>query len=154
MTLNIPLEAVSCRVRFNDTYLAICSLYLPPNTSIVDDDTISLISQIPGNRLVLGEFNVHHQQWGSERSSVRGEQIFDIMLQTNLCLLNDGSATRVDDRTGNASVIDLSLLSPGILLDFYCEVIDDSHGSAHLPICRELIVMVLIHVLLGFKVLV
>ena len=51
------------------------------------------------------------------------------------CLLNYGSATRVDDRTGNASAIDLSLLSPGILPDFSGEVIDDSHGSDHLPIC-------------------
>ena len=135
VTLNTPLEAVACRVRFNNTYLAICSLYLPPNAPIVDDDITSLISQLPGNRLVLGDFNAHHQQWGSERSSVRGEQIVDIMLQTNLCLLNDGSATRVDDRTGNASAIDLSLLSPAILPDFSWEVIDDSHGSDHLPIC-------------------
>ena len=84
VTLNTPLEAVACRVRFNNTYLAICSLYLPPNTPIVDDDITSLISQLPSNRLVLGDFNAHHQQWGSERSSVRGEQIVDIMMQTNL----------------------------------------------------------------------
>ena len=113
VTLNTPLEAVACSVRFNNTYLNICSLYLPPNAPIVDDIT-SLISQLPGNRLVLGDFNAHHQQWGSERSNVGGEQIVDIMFQTNLCLLNDGSATRVDDRTDNASAIDLSLLSPGI----------------------------------------
>ena len=131
------MEAVACRVRFNNTYLAICSLYLPPNTPIVDDDIISLISQLPGNRLVLGDFNAHHQQWGRERSSlgVRVGLIVEIMLQTNLCLLNDGGATRVDDRTVNAFAIDLSLLSPCILPDFSWEVIDDSHGSDHLPIC-------------------
>ena len=117
-TLNTPLEAVASRVRFNNTYLAICSLYLPPNTPIVDDDIISLFSQLSGNRLVLGDFNAHHQQWGSERSSVREEQIVDLKLQKKLCLLNDGSATRVDERTGNASAINLSLLSPGILPDF------------------------------------
>ena len=48
VTLNTPLEAVACRVRFNNTYLAMCSLYLPPNTPIVDDDITSLISQLPG----------------------------------------------------------------------------------------------------------
>ena len=118
VTLNTHLEAVTWRMRFNNTYLAICSLYLPPNTPIFYDIT-SLISQLPGNRLVLGDFNTHHQQWGGERSSVRGDQIVDIcMLQTNLCLLNDGSASRVDDRTGNAFAIDLSLLSPGIIPDF------------------------------------
>ena len=54
----------------------------------------------------------------SERSSVRGEQIVDILLQTNLCLLNDGSATLIDNQTGYTSAIDLSLLSPSILPDF------------------------------------
>ena len=52
VTLNTPLEAVACRVRLNNTYLVICSLYLPPNTPIVDDDITSLTSQLPGNRLV------------------------------------------------------------------------------------------------------
>ena len=135
VTLNTPLEAVACRVKFNDAYLAICSLYLPHNTSISDDDITSLISQLPGNRLILGDFNAHHQQWGSERSSPRGEQIVNLLLQTNLCLLNDGSATRVDDRTGTATAIDLSVASANIFPDFSWEVIDDSHGSDHLPIC-------------------
>ena len=62
---------------------------LASQSQVVEDDITSLISQLPGNRLVL-DFNAHHQQWGSERSSVRGEQRVDIMLQTNLCLLNDG----------------------------------------------------------------
>ena len=41
--------------------------------------------------------------------------------------------TRVDDRTGDASAIDLLLHSPNILPDFW-EIIDDFHGSDHLPI--------------------
>ena len=53
VALNTPLEAVACRVKFNDAYLAICSLYLPHNTSMSDDIT-SLISQLPGNRLISG----------------------------------------------------------------------------------------------------
>ncbi|ORD93096.1 RTJK, partial [Enterospora canceri] len=135
VTLDTTLEAVACRVKFNGTYLAICSLYLPSNTPIADDDLKSLFHQLPGNKLVLGDFNAHHQQWGSERSSARGEQIVNILLQTNLCLLNNGCATRVDDRTGNATAIDLSLASPNMFSDFSWEVSDDAHGSDHLPIC-------------------
>ena len=135
VTLNTPLEAVACRVRFNDTYLAICSLYCPPNTPVADADYLSLVGQLPGNKLVVGDFNAHHQQWGGVRSSNRGEQIVNTLLQTNLCLLNDGSATRVDDRTGTATAIDLSLASANILPDFTWEVIDDSYGSDHMPIC-------------------
>ena len=69
------------------------------------------------------------------RCDARGEQITNHLMQTNLCLLNNGSATRVDDRTGNASAIDLSMSSANISPDFSWEVIDDSYGSDHLPIC-------------------
>ena len=67
VALNTPLGAVECRVKCNDACLAIYSFYLPHNTSISDDDISSLISQFPGNRLILGDFNAHHQQWGSVR---------------------------------------------------------------------------------------
>ena len=89
VTLDTTLEVVAYRVKFNGTYLIICSLYLTPNTPIADDDLRSLFHQLPGNKLVLGDFNAHHQQWGSDVSSVRGEQIVNILLQTNLCCLND-----------------------------------------------------------------
>ena len=51
-------------------------------------------------------------------SSVREEQIVDLKLQKNFCLLNDGSVASVDEPTSNASAITLSLLSLGILPDF------------------------------------
>ena len=102
VTLNTPLEAVACRVRFNNTYLAICSLYLPPNAPIVDDNITSLFSQLPGNRLVLGNFNARHQQWVGERSGECGEEIVNIIL---ICHLNNGNMTRVDDLTGNAPAL-------------------------------------------------
>ena len=41
----------------------------------------------------------------------------------------------VDDRTGTSTAIDLSLASANIFPDFSWEVINDSHGSDHLPIC-------------------
>ncbi|KAK3871092.1 hypothetical protein Pcinc_023738 [Petrolisthes cinctipes] len=59
----------------------------------------------------------------------------DIIQQSNLCLLNDGQATRVDDRSGNFSAIDLSLASPDIHQDFSWHPESDSLGSDHFPIC-------------------
>ena len=135
VNLNSTLEAVACRVKFQGMYLAICSLYCPPQGHIDDDAFISLINQLPRNKLILGDFNAHHHQWGSLRCDGRGNQIVNILLHTNLCLLNDGSATRVDDRTGNASAIDLSIASPGIHTDLTWGTFDDSLGSDHLPIC-------------------
>ncbi|WP_435336443.1 hypothetical protein, partial [Klebsiella pneumoniae] len=59
----------------------------------------------------------------------------NLILQSNLCLLNDGRATRVDDHTGNMSCIDLSLSSPDIHTNISWEPYDDSMGSDHFPIC-------------------
>ena len=133
--LNSTLEATACRVKFGNMYLSICSIYCPPRGPLDDDALASLIQHLPGRKLILGDFNAHHCQWGSLRSDGRGEQIANLILQTNLCLLNDGRATRVDDHTGNMSSIDLSLSSPDIHTDITWEPYDDSMGSDHFPIC-------------------
>ena len=133
--LNSTLEAVACRVKFGNAYLSVCSLYCPPQVPFDNDSFTSLFDTLPGNKLILGDFNAHHYQWGSMRTDGRGEQIANLLLHSNLCLLNDGSATRVDDRTGHTSCIDLSLSSPDIQTDITWGTIDDSMGSDHLPIC-------------------
>ena len=135
MVLNSALEATACRVKFGNTYLSICSIYCPPRGPFDSDAFASLVQQLPGHKLILGDFNAHHYQWGSSRSDRRGEQVADLILQTNLCLLNDGRATRVDDRTGDMSCIDLSLSSPDIHTNISWDPYDDSLGSDHFPIC-------------------
>ncbi|KAK3869753.1 hypothetical protein Pcinc_024981 [Petrolisthes cinctipes] len=57
-----------------------------------------------------------------------------LISDSNLVLLNDGSPTRVDDNTGNFSVLDLSLVSPSIAASCQWLPIDDSLGSDHFPI--------------------
>ena len=56
VTLNTTLEAVACRVKFNDTYLSICSLYCPSRVPLDDDTMLSLYAQLPGNKMILGDF--------------------------------------------------------------------------------------------------
>lgn len=129
------LEAVACRVKFHSTYLTICSLYCPGRVPIDDDSITSLFDSLPNSKLILGDFNAHHHQWGSLTCDSRGKQIANLLLPSDLCLLNDGSATRVDDRTGHPSCIDLSLSSPAILPNITWGTFDDTMGSDHLPIC-------------------
>ncbi|WP_435336437.1 endonuclease/exonuclease/phosphatase family protein, partial [Klebsiella pneumoniae] len=95
VVLNSTLEATACRVKFGNTYLSICSIYCPPRGPLDGDALTSLIQRLPGRKLILGDFNAHHCQWGSLRSDGRGEQIANLISQSNLCLLNDGRATRV-----------------------------------------------------------
>ena len=110
VNLNSSLEVVACKVKFNNTHLAICSIYCPNDVRLNHDELDSLEHQLPHSKIiVLGDFTAHHHLWGSQRSDGRGDQIVEFLSDSDLVLLNDGSATRVDDATGQVSSIDLSL---------------------------------------------
>lgn len=63
--LSSPLEKVAYRVRRGDKHLPISSLYCLPCGPIDNVVLHSLLSQFPGNNLVLGDCNDHHYlyQW-------------------------------------------------------------------------------------------
>ncbi|KAK4317776.1 hypothetical protein Pmani_011174 [Petrolisthes manimaculis] len=130
---NFPLESVACRVKFGGTYLTVCSVYCPPDT-VTYDDVFDLQDSLPCRKLIVGDFNAHHTLWGSLRDDRKGEQMARLISNSGLILLNDGSPTRVDDNTGNFSVLDLSLVSPSIATSCQWLPIDDSLGSDHFPI--------------------
>ncbi|XP_073962004.1 uncharacterized protein [Choristoneura fumiferana] len=72
--------------------------------------------------------------WGSADYDALACDLVDLMEDKNICLLNDGSPTRRTAPGLNSSAVDLSLCSPhfGTLLSW--SVLQDSHGSDHLPI--------------------
>ena len=131
--INFTVESVACRVKFNNTYLTICSVYCPPDM-VTYDELFALQESLPDHKFILGDFNAHHTLWGSLRVNGKGEQIVKLINDSDLVLLNDGSPTRVDDNTGNLSFLDLSLVSPTIAAKCLWHTIDDSLGSDHLPI--------------------
>ncbi len=133
MPCNFSLESIACRVKFGGTHLTICSVYCPPDT-VTYDELCNLQDSLPCKKLIVGDFNAHHTLWGSLRVDRKGEQVAGIISDSNLVLLNDGSPTRIDDSTGNLSVLDLSLVSPAISGSCQWQTIDDSLGSDHFPI--------------------
>ena len=135
VTINSTLETVACKVKFNNTYLTICSIYCPPDNLVIYDELFAFQNCLPNNHLILGDFNAHHILWGSQRVDDRGEQVVKLINDTDLVFLNDGSPTRIDDNTGNLSCIDLSLVSSTLAAKCLWHTIDDSLGSDHLPIC-------------------
>ena len=104
VTLNSTLEAVAGKVKFNNTYLTICSIYCPPGIMVNYDELLALEDSLPSPKLILGDYNAHHILWGSQRVDVRGEQIAKLLNETDLVILNDGSPTRVSDSTGELSI--------------------------------------------------
>ena len=133
INLNTTLQAVAASVTLNKTY-TICSLYISPNEPLEINKLYHLIEQLPKPFLILGDFNAHSTSWGCRNSSNRGKQLEEFILKNDICLLNNNSSTHICPRTGSQSTIDLSICSPSLQLEFTHTVLEDSHGSDHLPI--------------------
>ena len=84
--------------------------------------------------VITGDFNAHHQYWGSSDTNIRGRDIWQWVENLGLVLMNDGSPTRLDKGRGIFSHIDLTLASPNISASLAWGVIEDNMGSDHFPL--------------------
>ena len=91
--------------------------------------------------LVLGDFNASHPDWGTEDSPIRrgGNHLAQHVIDSPLCLLNDGSVTRFPDRDGdNPSSIDITLISTSLVSQTEWYTLNDDLGSDHVPIITKI----------------
>ena len=109
--LNTTLEAVACKVYFDNFCLNICNVYFNDDADITAQTFNNLVKSIPSPRLILGDFNVKHSLWGSPDNDPRGVAIFNVILNNNLCVLNDGSPTFYRASQDLCSHLDLSICS-------------------------------------------
>ena len=93
---------------------------------------ILLIEQLPCPVLVLGDFNAHHIMWGSNRTDPRGIKIGNIVRDSQLDILNEGTPTRVWDN--GESAIDLSIASSILRSLITWSVFLSPGDSDHCPI--------------------
>ena len=64
--------------------------------------------------IIGGDFNIHHQLWGSKNSCAKGKNFVNLLTESNLVLLNNKTATRVDPRNKTETAIDLTLITPNV----------------------------------------
>ena len=135
INLNTKLQAIAVSVTLHKT-ISICSLYIPPNSNIIElelEDLIQLLKPF----ILMGDFNSHNQIWGSRDTNKRGHTIENFMNKNNLCLLNNKSPTYLYLETGTYSVINLILSDPTIYLDYNWKTNEDNCKSDHYPIILE-----------------
>ena len=112
-TLRSPLNCIAVTVKLFNREILITSLYLPPNSPLVTQSSLSnFFSQMPENCLVLGDFNAHNPLWGSRRLTPRGSHIETEVNRNSLIYMNDGTQTYFSFSHRTTSAIDLSLTSP------------------------------------------
>jgi ribonuclease HI len=132
-----PLHSCACQVLGNDgSPVTIVNAYYPE--SLKQQDQISWIEKVGATKtLIVGDFNAHHEWWEGpdSKTDTAGRLLSTAITQSDLCLLNDGTATRIPDRsTDKPTAIDISLASPDMFSRLTWTVGTDPLGSDHLPI--------------------
>ncbi|XP_049300385.1 uncharacterized protein LOC125773783, partial [Anopheles funestus] len=95
------------------------SCYAPPRLNAGEFEqlleAVELEAQ-PHPRIVLaGDFNAWNEEWGSQRTTRRGEELLDTIRQLGLVILNQGSVpTFVGNGVATPSVVDVSFASASI----------------------------------------
>lgn len=117
--------------------IAICSIYNQPSCNYSMRDLSPLISQLPPNYLVLGDFNAHSPLWGGNNTDEPGTCIEDLLSSTNLCCLNQGEPTYRSSIHASYSAIDLSLASDQVAHHFDWAVLDERFSSDHYPVLLQ-----------------
>ena len=128
---NLQVKAVTLTAGKRFT---ICSIYLPPQRRVEGADLDSIIQQIPGTYLLLGDFNAHHTLWGASNINNKGKTIEDFLNRHQLVYLNDKTPTYIHPGHKTLSTLDLALCHPGLALDFNFNVLSDLYGSDHYPV--------------------
>lgn len=62
--LNTTLEAVACKVYFDNFCLNICNIYFNDGANVNAQTFKDLVNSIPSPKLILGDFNAKHSLWG------------------------------------------------------------------------------------------
>ncbi|CAF4947263.1 unnamed protein product [Pieris macdunnoughi] len=100
----------------------------------------NIVKQLPKPCIVSGDLNAHHVTFGCEITNPRGRELLDLFDECNLCLLNTGAPTTVGRPGCNASVIDVTCVSPDLAPLCEWRVGDDAMGSYHLQTFTDIIV--------------
>ena len=133
------MEILSVRLKTTkSTWLELYNVYLPNTSNQHNSFDPSLIKPGPAS-LILGELNGHSQMWDQiQPQDQREDEILDWILDNDLHILNDGSATRNSRITGNDSTPDISLCGSNWSAKTSWRLAEPIGSSDHLPIFIEL----------------
>ena len=133
--LNTSIQAVAAEVRLNFNF-TICNIYSSRSHQLSTSLLCDLIQQLPKPFLIVGDFNAYSTMWSCSSADTRGRAIEDCILRNNLVILNDSNPTRIG--YNSETIIDLSLCSPAISLNFDWSVLSTPLDSDHCPIIIKL----------------
>jgi hypothetical protein len=73
VNLNTDLQALAVRITLDKT-TTLCSVYIPPNSSLSLTQLKHLADQLPTPFIIMGDFNGHNPLWGSKTTTDKGKK--------------------------------------------------------------------------------
>ena len=132
LNINSNLEQISVKIKFRNKDISVTSLYLPNRIPIEKEQLEDLNKQLLNHKIILTDSNAHHTLWGSPRDDARGRTIVEFTTDNNLIILNRDEPTFIS-ANGVPSHIDLTIVSPHLVLDSEWHTHSDMLGSDHIP---------------------
>ena len=127
-------------IKFKNQLLSnILSIYYPKGPKDDNTDWIKNVFVHNKHHIILGDFNARSPMWDVNCKITTSSRFVENIINSKFLLLNTGEVTRVPDIINHRpSALDLSLVSPSLATSCLWNLLDDSLGSDHIPICLEI----------------
>ena len=125
------------KLHINNCKINLYNVYNQPSCNYDMKNLRNSVPNIQEDFLLVGDFNAHNPLWSSNctDSDTNGTVLEQVMINNNLCILNDGDVTTYYSKAhGTYSSIDLSICSGNIVDKFEWNVLDDLYSSDHFPV--------------------
>ena len=136
----IGIEIQGIKIFKDSEFVHIFNVYIPPaieNFQEMHNALPHLFHCFSNyNKIIIsGDFNAHHELWGSEIGGTRGKIIKELITNHSWSLLNNGNATHINKIPPyRKSVPDVSFCSADLLDEVTWNTWEDTSGSDHFPI--------------------
>lgn len=113
--------------------LNVINIYNPPSNIIPLATINRIISGLTGQIVIMGDLNALSPLWGSKTTNLNGQNIQKLIDDFQLCILNDGSSTRLAPPGQTDNPLDITLTSSQTAIRSSWMVYDDCGCSDHYP---------------------
>lgn len=128
------MQTAAITIKTDIGILSLLCVYSPPRGGRFKTRKLKqIIDDLPKPIMLSGDLNAHHVAFGCMSTNSRGNDIYNLLDECDLCILNTGSPTTVGTAHHNPSAIDISCISPTVAPLCEWKVHDDPMGSYHFP---------------------
>ncbi|GFX17340.1 probable RNA-directed DNA polymerase from transposon BS [Trichonephila clavipes] len=124
------LEVQGIRIQWRGKPLDIINAYHPPNHKPLPPALSNLLNK---NSIIVGDLNAKHPSWGCSCSNSRGEELLQLLDDTESMILNDGTHTFTSYSYNTSAALDIAITSSK-LFPQCCWRVLDTIGSDHFPV--------------------